>query len=97
MLYVGGWHDRAAAAADCHASGGRLFGQVTLSIAGIMHPAPGRAGEAATTRKGGGLRWFRLVVIMLILIGIVATLVKSAWSSHAAPEPTGHDARHPAP
>jgi hypothetical protein len=91
----GGRHARAAA--NCPAIGGRgdrrnpnqPFGQVAVSAADIVQPAPtpNRAREAALTRKGAGLRWFRLVVITLILIGVVATLVKSTWSNHSAPPP----------
>ena len=43
---------------------GRPCGQVAVSAADIMRPAPAphRAREAAPARKAGGLRWFRLVV-----------------------------------
>jgi hypothetical protein len=50
-------------------------------------PTPNRAREAARARKAGGLRWFRLVVFALILIGAVATLARSIWSRHGTPPP----------
>ena len=93
---AGGGHGRASAAADRHAAGrpaigGRPFGTVAMSAADILPPAPTPA------RKGGGPHWFRLVVIALILIVVVATLVRSTRSSHGAPEPTAPDDRRPAP
>jgi hypothetical protein len=76
---VGGRHGRAAT--------GRPAGQVTMSAAEILPPAPApdRAREAAPARKGGGVHWFRLVVIALILTGAAATLARSIWSRHGAP------------
>jgi len=63
-------------------------------------PAPNRAREPAPARGrahgAGGPRWFRLVVFLLILVGIVATLVKLPWSRHGAPPPAGQDSPPPA-
>jgi hypothetical protein len=43
----------------------------------VLEPAPARK------RRGAG--WFKLLLIALIAIGVVAMLVKSIWSSHGAP------------
>ena len=94
---IGGRHTRAAAAANCPAIGGRgdcrnpnqPFGQVAVSAADIMQPAPtpNQVHDPASARKGGGVRWFRLLLITLIMIGVVAMLVKLTWSNYTAPPP----------
>jgi hypothetical protein len=35
----------------------------------------------------GGARWFKLLLIALLLIGVVAMLVKLTWSKVVAPPP----------
>lgn len=47
-------------------------------------PAPNHAHAPARARNGDGLHWFRLVVIFLILIRIVAALPVLAWLRLAA-------------
>ena len=70
-----------------------------MSAAEIMPPAPDRAREPAGARRrahrAGGLHWLRLVVILLILVGVVAALLKLPWSRHGAPPPPGQDTHRP--
>jgi len=72
-----------------------------MSAAETLPPAPDRAREPAgaseparargRAHRAGGPHWLRLVVILLILVGIVAALVKLPWSRHGAPPPAGRD------
>lgn len=64
-----------------------------MSAADILPPAPDRARRRA--HRAGGPHWLRLVVILLILVGIVAALVKLPWSRHGAPQAAGPDAGRP--
>jgi len=97
---------RAALAAFCRAAGraatgGRPAGRLAMSAAETLPPAPDRAREPAgasepararrRAHRAGGLHWLRLVVILLILVGIVAALVKLPWSRHGAPPSAGRD------
>lgn len=75
-------HTRAATAANRPAIGGRADS-----------PNPN---QPFGQRAMSSAYWFRLLLITLILIGVVATLVKLTWSNHTAPPrplpKTGDDA-----
>lgn len=47
-------------------------------------PAPNRGHKPARAHKGDSIHWFRLVVIALILIRVLASLPGLAWSRFAA-------------
>lgn len=75
MAYAGG--RQGCGAANRPATGVRgaslPFGKVAMVANDTSQTTP--------TRRRGALRWFRLVVITLILINVVAMLFRLAWSS----------------
>lgn len=73
LVDIEGRRTGAAAAANCPAIGGRSGGR-----------KPDRPfGQTVMSTAF----WFRLLLVALILIGVVATLFRLAWSNFTAPRP----------